>query len=72
MYVKTNSGKLLTDELIDWLVNETGSKKINSICLYITSIHQMEQKLSFYLMLMIVFIDMHPNLLENGCGKSRE
>ena len=45
---------------------------LNYICIYIISMHQMEQKLLFYLMLMIVSIGIHMNLLVNGFEHSRK
>ena len=53
-----------------WLKQD--SYNINFRCLYIISMHHMEQTLLFYLMLMIVSIGIHLNLLEMVCGYSRK
>ena len=66
MYGMTNSGKLFADELIDWFIDESGFKNSNTRCLYITSMHHMELKLLFYLMLMVVSIGINMKILENG------
>ena len=50
---------------IGWLMNKA-SKNINARCIYIIGMHQIEQKLLFYIMLMIVYIGIHLRLLENG------
>ena len=60
----TNYGKLFSGEFTDWLINETGFKNLNTRCLYITSMHHMEQKLLFCIMLMILFISIYMKLLE--------
>ena len=65
MYVMTNSGKLFADELTEWLL-EAG---------FIQSQFQMSiyykyapdgSKIVLYLMLMIVYIGIQMNILENG------
>ena len=56
IYGMTNSGKYFADELTEW-------KKFR--CLTIKSMHQMDQKLLFYLMLMIVCIGIQMKILEN-------
>ena len=65
MYGTTNSGNLIADELTEWL-HEAFLCNHNVRCLYIIIMHQMDQKLLFYLMLMIVSIGMRIKILENG------
>ena len=65
MYGITNSGKLFSDELTEWLL-EVGLLNLNISCLSIISMHQVEQKLLSYLMLMTVSIGILMKLLENG------
>ena len=55
MYGMTNSGKLFADELTEWLKKE-GLYNHNVRCQYTISMHLMDLRLLFYLMLMIVFI----------------
>ena len=64
MYGMTNSGKLFADELTEWLL-EAGLYNINVRCLSIINIHQMDQKLLYYLMLMTVSIGIQMKLSEN-------
>ena len=56
MYGMTNSGKLFFDVLHSGYLRYD-SFNINVICLYIIVMHQMEQKLLLYIMLMTVYID---------------
>ena len=65
MYVMTNSGKLFADELIEWLL-ETGLSNLNVRCISIISMHQMDQTMLSYYMLMTVSIGILLKLLENG------
>ena len=65
MYGMTNSGKLFADELIEWLL-EAALFNINVRRLSIISMHQMDQKLLCYLMLMTVSIGIQMKILENG------
>ena len=64
MYGMTNSGKLFADELTEWLLEAGFIPYINVICLSIISMHQMDNFLS-YLMLMTVSIGILLRLLEN-------
>ena len=64
MYGMTNYGKLFAVELTEWLL-EIGNFNHNVRCLSIISMHQMDLKLLFYLMLMIVFIGIQMNILDN-------
>ena len=65
MYGMTNAGKLFADELPEWSL-EAGLSNINVRCLSVISMHQMEQKLLYYIMLMTVYIGILLKLLENG------
>ena len=66
----TNSGKLFSDELTQWLL-EAGLFNINVRCLSIIIMNHTGKQL-FYLMLMIVSICIVMKLLENFCGYFRE
>ena len=65
LYGMTISGKLFPDELTEWLL-EAGLFNHNVRFLSIISMHQMDQKLLSYLMLMIVPIGIQMKILENG------
>ena len=65
MYIMTNSGKLFSDELIEWLL-EAVLSYINVIRQSIIIMHQMDQKLLSYLMFMTVYIGILLKLSENG------
>ena len=65
MYGMNNSGKLFADEFTEWLL-EAGLFNHNVRYLYIISMHQMDLKLLFYLMLMILSIGIQMKILENG------
>ena len=65
MYGMTNSGKLFADDLTEFLP-EAGFIQYNVRCLYIISMHQMDQNLFSYLMLIIVSIGIQMKILENG------
>ena len=61
----TKSGKLFADDFTEWLL-EAGLFNHNGRFLSIISMHQMDLKLLFYLMLMIVCIGIQMKILENG------
>ena len=65
MYGMTNSGKMFADELTEWLIKE-GLSNHNVRCLSIISMHLMDLRLLFYLMLMILFIGTQIKILESG------
>ena len=65
VYGMTNSGKLFSDELTEWLL-EAGFIQSNVRFISIISMHQMDQKLLYYLMLMTVSIGIRMKILENG------
>ena len=65
MYGMTNSGKLFAGDLKKGYLKQYLSNH-NVRCLSIISMHHMDQKLFFYLMLMIVYIGIPPKILENG------
>ena len=60
MYWMTNSGKLFADELTEVLCNH------NVRCPSIISMHLMDLRLLFYLMMMIVSTGIQMKILENG------
>ena len=61
----TNSGKLFADELTEWLIEEDLCNH-NVRCPSTISMHLMDLKLLFYLMLMIVYTGIQMKILENG------
>ena len=65
MYGMTNSGKLFADELTEWLIEE-GLCNYNVRCQSTISMHLMDPRLLFYLMLMIVSTGIQMKILENG------
>ena len=65
MYGMTNSGKLLADEMTEWIIEE-GLCNHNVRCPSIISMHLMDPRLLFYLMLMIVSIGIQMKILGNG------
>ena len=69
VYGITNSGKLFSDELTQWL-HEAGLFNLNFRYLSIISMHKMEKNI--YLMLIIVSIGIVMKLLEIVCGYFRE
>ena len=65
MYGMTNSGKLFADYLTEWLL-EAGLSNLNDRYLSIIFMHEMDQKLFYYLILITVSIGIQMNILENG------
>ena len=65
MYGMTNSGKLFSDELTEWLIKE-GLCSHNGRCKSTISMRLMDLRLLFYPMLMIVSIGIQMNILESG------
>ena len=61
----TNSGNFFADELTEWLL-EAGLFNHNVRCLSIISIHPLNQKVLFYIMLIIASIGIQMKILENG------
>ena len=59
----TYSGKLFADKLIDSLINESRFKPSKCQMSIIVIMHNMEQELLFYLMLLIVSIGINLRLL---------
>ena len=66
-YEMANSGNLFADELTYWLINKTRFKKSQyQMSIYYKYMHNMEQNMLFYLMLMIVYIGKNLKLLDIG------
>ena len=65
VYGITNYGKLFLMSRHNGCLKQA-SLNLNFRCLYIISMHKMEQKMLFYIMLMIVSIGIYLKLLENG------
>ena len=66
MYVIKNSGKLFADDLTEWLINEGFIQSQCQMSIYIISMHLIDLRLLFYLMLMIVSIGTQMKILESG------
>ena len=67
MYVMTNSGKLFSDELTEWLLEEGFIKSQCQMYIYYKYSPD-ETKLLSYIMLMTVSIGIILKLLETFCG----
>ena len=65
MHVMTNYGKLFADDLTEYLIEAVFIQFQYQMFIYYKHAQKMEQKLLFYLMLMIVSIGILLKLLEN-------
>ena len=65
VYGLTNSGKLFTDELIEWLLEAGFIQSQCQMSIYYKYAPD-ESKLLYYLMFMTVSIGIQMNILENG------
>ena len=61
----TNSGKLFSDVLTEWLI-ESGLFNHSVRCLSIISMHHMDKTLLSYIMLVTVYIGIQMKILEIG------
>ena len=68
MYGMANSGKLFTDNLIEWLIEEFFIQSQCNMSIYYNYAPD-GKKLLFYIMLMDIYIGLLMKLLENGFRK---